>query len=118
MAKKKLALAGAGWHTNKLYQTLCSLHKTDARQLLKFLRSPYFNQSKTLVRLCEILFDAIDRDKTSSINSGLGTKFLQENPMTTPIFKSTAQIYSRYLVEDFMAVEAVSNDPVRDSQPA
>ena len=112
MAKKRLAPSGAGWHTNKLYQTLCSLHKSDARQLLKFLRSPYFNQSKTLVRLCEILFDAIELDKTGFDRFRAWDQIFTGEPYDDTNFRKYCSDLLK-LVEDFMAVEAVSNDPVR-----
>jgi hypothetical protein len=54
MPKKNTSNAEPG-HRNKIYEVLCCLDEPTRRRLLRFLRSPYFVQSKTLEPLCEAL---------------------------------------------------------------
>jgi hypothetical protein len=47
-------------HANKLYLTLKCLNLEDRKQLLRFIRAPYFNQSPTMIALCEFLLLQLD----------------------------------------------------------
>jgi hypothetical protein len=47
-------------HSNKVFQVLQLLDKSDCKKLMKFMQSPYFNNSKTLCQLCEIFLEIIN----------------------------------------------------------
>lgn len=50
-------------HSNKVFQTLSFLDQGERKRLQKYLNSPYFNQSKTLLKLGDILLDHIERGR-------------------------------------------------------
>lgn len=60
MRSKQNPIQDPALHTNKVYQTLQHLEPFVRKRLLRMLAAPGFNQSKTLVQLCEILLDHIE----------------------------------------------------------
>lgn len=50
-------------HNNKVYQVLCRLEGATHKRLSRFLQSPYFNQGRTLPRLCELLVEQVEQGK-------------------------------------------------------
>lgn len=112
MTKKKINADDLVLNANKLYQTLCCLQAPDFKRLLKYLKSPYFNQSKTLTRLCEILLVAVENgDQGFDRKQAWDHIFPGENYDDTNFRKYCSDLLK--LVEDFMAQESLMNDPVR-----
>lgn len=112
MSEKKENVNRMAIHTNKLYQTLCSLEAQDYKRLLKYLKSPYFNQSKTLTRLCEILLTAVERGDQRFDRFQIWSQIcLGENYNDVSFRKYCSDLLK--LVEDFMAQETIMNDPIR-----
>lgn len=109
---KKIAVPEPAPFTNKVYQTLLCLDEPACKRLLKYLQSPYFNQSKTLTRLCSLLLQ--QRDKNSAV--------FDRNMVWAQLFPGVTYDdvnFRKYcsdllkLLEGFMAQELVSNDPAR-----
>ena len=50
-------------HSNKVYQALRFLDPVERKRLVKYLNSPFFNQSKALTKLGELLLDHIEKRK-------------------------------------------------------
>jgi len=113
MAKKKVTKVNeADMHSNKLFQALCLLQTPDFKRLLKYLKSPYFNQSKTLSRLCEILLDAVDRGHQGFDRARVWYQVFPGEPYDDVSFRKYCSDLLK-LVEDFMAQETIMNDSVR-----
>lgn len=100
--------------SNKLYQTLRCLQPADFRRLLKFLKSPYFNQSKTMVRLCEILLDSIEQGEQGFDRQNIWQRVFPEEIYDDVSFRKYCSDLLK-LVEGFMAQESVANNHVRQN---
>lgn len=114
MPGKKNSTAGLDLHVNKLYQTLQTLQSADFRRLNKYLRSPYFNQSKTMIQLCEIFTDAVERGEAGFNRLMVWQQLFPGEDYDDVNFRKYCSDLLK-LVEDFMAQEVISNDPVRRS---
>ncbi|MDX2278418.1 MAG: hypothetical protein NW218_02475 [Saprospiraceae bacterium] len=57
--KSKKNIHDKALHSNKVFQTLVCLDVPVRKRLLRMLAAPGFNQSKTLLALCEILVDTL-----------------------------------------------------------
>lgn len=84
----------------------------DFKRLLKYLKSPYFNQSKKLTRLCEILLDAVELGATGFDRILVWRQIFPGEPYDDVSFRKYCSDLLK-LVEDFMAQETMMNDPVR-----
>ena len=60
---KKYYLETVEFHTNKTWLVLRHFDHTERKRLIKFMASPYFNQSKTMAKLCELLLRLIEQGK-------------------------------------------------------
>ena len=95
---------------HKLYQLLSVLSKEEMRAFLLFLKSPYFNKSKTLLRLFEVIkahhphFNA-PRFTKENIYKKLGI----DGPFNEKFITDRSSDLSK-LVETFMAVHQIKKD--------
>lgn len=99
-------------YSNKIFQTLECLEQVETKRLLRYLKSPYFNQSKTLVRLCELLLAQIERGKNGFSREDLWRKLFAPAPYDDVNFRKYCSDLLG-LVEGFMAQEAIQQDPGR-----
>jgi hypothetical protein len=97
-------------HTNKVYQVLQLLDKSDCKKLMKFLQSPYFNNSKTLIHLCEIFLELIANGKTE----GFEKQFVWKKMFPKEAFDDVN--FRKYcsdllkLTESFLTHSSLDND--------
>lgn len=99
-------------YSNKVYQALQSLDVLEYRRLLKYLNSPYFNQSKTLVRLCETLLRCLENGKPGFNRRTIWNQLFSAEAYDDVNFRKYCSDLLK-LVEDFMAQEIIMHDPVR-----
>lgn len=95
---------------NKLFQTLGYLEPPEVKRLLRYLKSPYFNQSKTLVRLCELLLAYVEKGKTGFIREEIWRKLVPGTAYDDVNFRKYCSDLLA-LVEGFFAQEAIRQDP-------
>ena len=100
------------FYSNKVFQTLGCLEQAETKRLLRYLKSPYFNQSKTLVRLCELLLIQLERGKNGFFRQDIWRKLFPETPYDDVNFRKYCSDLLG-LVEGFMAQEAIQQDPGR-----
>lgn len=111
---KRSPIPPAEIHTNKVWHTLAYLEPAEHKRLLKYLKSPYFNQSKTLTRLYEILFDHIETGKPGFSREAVWHKLFPKEPYDDVNFrKYCSDLLGQ--VEGFMAQEAQKTDPSRQA---
>lgn len=99
-------------HSNKVYQALECLPVADLKRLHKYLASPYFNQSKTLLRLFEYFEASIARANGGFDRRALWSELFPGEPYDDVNFRKYCSDLLK-LIEDFMANEIVAEDPVR-----
>jgi hypothetical protein len=91
--------------TNRVYLVLERLSASNIKRLHKFLLSPYFNQSKTLLTLFEVLTDYTDKKKKGFVKEKVWAKVFPGKPYNDTNFRKACSDLME-LVEQFMAVEA------------
>jgi hypothetical protein len=101
-------------YSNKLWQTLCCLSHEEHLRLLRFLRSPYFIQSKTMAVLCEVLIRHIDRGESGFDRQQVWQKIAPEEVYDDINFRKYCSDLLR-LTAEFMAHEMTALDPIRQS---
>jgi len=92
-------------HTNKVWQTLCCLGRTEHILLLRYLRSPYFTTSKTLAPLCEIFVRLIEKGAEGFDRLQVWSKLFPHEPYDDINFRKYCSDLLR-LVGGFMAQES------------
>lgn len=98
--------------TNKVFLTLSHLDATACKRLMKFLRSPYFNKSNTLIQLCEILLSDLNKNKDGFDRHEVWDALFPEIKYDDVNFRKYCSDLLR-LVELFMAHEIVAQDETR-----
>lgn len=101
-------------HTNKVYQVLEHLEPGEYKRLLKFLNSPYFNQSRTLVQLCEVLLVQVENKQKGFKREVVWRKLFAREPYDDVNFRKYCSDLLK-LVESFMAHEMFMQEPVREA---
>ncbi|MCB0526859.1 MAG: hypothetical protein KDC61_10380 [Saprospiraceae bacterium] len=101
-------------HSNKVYQALRYLESAEHKRLLKYLYSPYFNQSKTLTSLCEILLAHIEKGKPGFNREKVWKALFPKEPFDDVNFRKYCSDLLK-LVGQFMAQELISQDRSRQS---
>ena len=89
-------------YSNKLWQTLCCLSHEEHLRLLRFLRSPYFIQSKTMAVLCEVLIRHMDRGESGFDRQQVWQKIAPEEVYDDINFRKYCSDVLR-LTAEFMA---------------
>lgn len=96
-------------HNNKVFQVLGYLNPPEHKRLLKYLNSPYFNQSKTLIKLCEILLSLIEKGKAGFEKKSVWQKLFPGELYDDVNFRKYCSDLLKQ-VEGFMAKEAIAQD--------
>lgn len=96
---------------SQLYQVLSALSPIEQKRLLKFVQSPYHNNRKELVTLCELLLNHIKigaptRDKTYLYSKIYPNKKYDDKKMRY------ALSFLFDLVKNFLAIEQLNQDSV------
>jgi hypothetical protein len=90
------------------------LDETERRRLMRYLHSPYFNQSKTYAKLCETLLQQIERGKEGFDRHAAWQKLFPGEPYDDVNFRKYCSDLLKQ-VEAFMAQEAVAQDELTQS---
>lgn len=114
MPGKKNASNEVVWQTNKLYQTLRCLDGSETKRLSKYLNSPYFNQSKILIRLFDLLLDYCERKTPGFDRHQIWTDIFPGKNYDDVNFRKHCSDLLK-LVQDFMAQETIMYDTTRRS---
>lgn len=90
--------------SNKVFSVLTALNRTDRRRLVKFMASPYFNQSKPLTQLCDFFLEkleggAVEFERADAFNAMFSNAVYDD----TNFRKYCSDLLG--LIEDFLAVE-------------
>ncbi|MBK7936040.1 MAG: hypothetical protein IPJ82_02745 [Lewinellaceae bacterium] len=101
-------------YNNKVYQVLQHLDNTEHKRLLKYLYSPYFNQSQTLTKLYEILFRNIEKGKPGFDREVVWQKLFPDEPFDDVNFRKYCSDLLKQ-VEGFMAQEIIARDETKQS---
>ena len=101
-------------HTNKVFQVLRLLDPVERKRLVKYLNSPYFNQSKTLARLGDILLDHLEKGKEGFDRKSVWQKLFAGESYDDVNFRKYCSDLLKQ-VEGFMAQEAIALDEARQS---
>ncbi len=102
----------ADQHTNKVFQVLQHLDATEAKRLLRYMHSPYFNQSKPLRQLCELLLRQIELGRTAFRRASVWQKMFPGTPYDDVNFRKYCSDLLG-LVEGFLAQEIFEQHPER-----
>ncbi len=113
MPRKKL-LPESEYHSNKVYQALQHLDASEHKRLLKYLHSPYFNQSQTLIRLYELLLKYIEKGLPGFDREAVWQKMFPGVSFDDVNFRKYCSDLLKQ-VEGFMAQEIIAQDETRRS---
>ncbi len=111
MSKKKGEDSGE-LYTNKVWEVLCCLDAAEHRRLLRYLASPYFIQSKTLGRLCEILLGYIEQGKPGFQRKTVWELLFPGEAYDDVNFRKACSDLLKQ-IEGFMAQEIIGQDAAR-----
>lgn len=100
-----------GQHTNKVYQVLALLDPPEHQRLLRFLQSPYFNKSNTLLALYRLLTNALDRDNRHFNRDQVWADLTEGKPYDDVTFRKHCSDLL-LLLEQFMSVESRQGDAI------
>lgn len=95
--------------SNRVFQTICILQPIEHKKLLKFLKSPYFNQSKTLTELCAVLIALSAKGEEGFIKEKVWAKVFPGKPFNDINFRKACSDLLE-LMETFMASEIYFSD--------
>lgn len=104
-------------YTNKVFQTLLCLEDTRRKQLLKYLQSPYFVQSKVLELLYTAFLLEIDKGKTAFDRQKIWQKIAPGQAYEDVNFRKYCSDLLKH-IQDFMAHEVLSDHPTRQAVEA
>lgn len=99
-------------YSNKLWQTLRCLSSESRLRLIRFLRSPYFITSKTMLPLCEVLNRLVERGDEGFDRQQVWQKIFPGEPYKDISFRKACSDLLK-LVLEFMAHEQWANDEVQ-----
>ncbi len=100
------------FYTNKVYQTLAIFDAQAIKRLTKFLNSPYFNQSKTLIQLYETFLSCLEKNKSGFDREQVWNLLFPEAAYDDVNFRKYCSDLLK-LVEGFLAQETVMQNPTR-----
>jgi hypothetical protein len=107
---KKPPVADA--RANKVFLALQYLDAGEVKRLIKYLHSPYFNQSKTLTRLCETFLGYLEHGQKTFDRHAAWKKLFSNVPYDDVNFRKHCSDLLR-IVEGFMAQEIIARDKGR-----
>jgi len=99
-------------HSNKVYQALRYLDSSERKRLLKYLNSPYFNQSKILAKLGETLLAYIEKSRAGFDRKSVWQKIFPNEVYDDVNFRKACSDLLKQL-EGFMAQETMAQDDTR-----
>jgi hypothetical protein len=108
MAKKD-NMGAKELHANKVYQVIGHLEPNAHKRLMRYLQSTFFNQSRTIPRLCEILINISDAGKPGFDRQSVWQKLFSGEPYDDVNFRKYCSDLLK-IIESFMAHEAFSRD--------
>lgn len=111
MIRRNLSGDAKSWHTNKVYQALSFLDPADHKRFLRFLQSPYFNQSKTLIKLYQQLVKAQLQYTDRFNRTEVWAKLMPGEAYDDVTFRKHCSDLLK-LLEQFMSIEARQVDSV------
>ncbi len=109
---KKYYLETVEFHTNKTWLVLRHFDHSERKRLLKFMASPYFNQSKTMAKLCELLLRLIEQGKPGFDRHEIWGKLFPGEAYDDVNFRKYCSDLLKFL-EAFMAQEVIAKDESR-----
>ncbi|MCC6461755.1 MAG: hypothetical protein IT260_14870 [Saprospiraceae bacterium] len=109
---KKLKEVDKELHVNRVYQTLQCLEPAEIKRLLKYLKSPYFNQSKTLIALFQEILPFLESGQPGFDRHGVWQNLFPGAPFDDVNFRKYCSDLLK-LVEGFMSQETIAMDPDR-----
>jgi hypothetical protein len=92
-------------YSNKLYLTMQFLDPAAFVRLSRFMRSPYFNQSKILVALCDIMLNHIEQKKEGFGRQKVWKKLFPNEPYDDVYFRKACSDLLE-LIQRFMSQES------------
>lgn len=101
--------SGGEQYSNKVFQTLACLQDGERKRLHKFLRSPYFVQSRTLTTLFEAFNVEIEKGKTGFDRQKIWHKIAVGEEYDDVNFRKYCSDLLRH-TQNFMAHEILSDD--------
>jgi hypothetical protein len=99
-------------YSNKIFQALVYLNEVERKRLLKYLRSPYFVQSKPLMALCEAMLFEIEKGRTGFDRQIVWKKLFPEEAYDDVNFRKYCSDLLKHTFE-FMAYESLAGNPTR-----
>ncbi len=94
----------------KLYRVLSKFSKKDLNRLDKFIRSPYFNTNQEAIRLFEVVFSSLKKNKTISEKAAWGLINPEKSFDSKKWRKNLSNLLS--IVESFIIQENLEKDPL------
>jgi len=105
---------GTEQYSNKIFQTLACLDEPTRKRFSKYLRSPYFVQSKPLLTLCESLSREIEKGNSGFNRQKIWEKLFPETSYDDVNFRKCCSDLLKH-TKDFMAFELLIDHPGRKS---
>ncbi|MEO6039598.1 MAG: hypothetical protein ABIQ93_14380, partial [Saprospiraceae bacterium] len=99
-------------HSNKVFQVLQHLDAAESKRLVRYMHSPYFNQSKPLRQLCELLLRQIELGRENFSRHATWQKLFPGEPYDDLNFRKYCSDLLG-LVEGFLAQEVFQQQPER-----
>lgn len=104
----------ADQHSNKVFQVLQHLDAAEGKRLLRYVHSPYFNQSAALRQLCALLLRQIELGRATFSRPAVWQKLFPGQPYDDVNFRKYCSDLLG-LVEGFLAQEIFAQHPERQA---
>lgn len=111
---KKKQVAEREHHSNKVFQALQELTVSEHKRFLKFLQSPYFNQSKTLILLYENLLRYIEAQKNGFHREEIWKRIFAHQKYDDVNFRKYCSDLLK-LLETYLAHEQSARDDINQA---
>lgn len=112
MHAEYLTHQGDDLKSNRVFLTLRQLNAAELKRLSKFMQSPYFNQSKTLAKLCQAFIDLVLKGKEGFVKEKVWAKVFGTKAYNDVSFRKASSDLLE-LIEQYMSVEAYLDTPNR-----
>ncbi len=109
---KRPVKPAADRHSNKVFQVLQHLDAAESKRLVRYMHSPYFNQSKPLRQLCDLLLRQIELGRETFSRTNIWQKMFPGEPYDDVNFRKYCSDLLG-LVEGFLAQEIFQQQPER-----
>ncbi len=97
--------------TTKVYQVIAALEKGEIRDFLNFLRSPYFNKTKAMTDLAELVIE-LTRSKSDLTKSEVWIALGEQRKFDDTRFRKYCSDLLKH-VERFLAQQEFDSNPLR-----